>query len=99
MIHQLKAIAMKHVINGTYDGRDIRPDEPLPLPRNTRVTLTWDAGEPEQAPDPLAAAETELPRTKETFAEAVRRIRIDGPADWSERMDYYLGQQLRDAAG
>lgn len=51
--------------------------------------------EPDREPDPLAAADVELPRTHETFAEAVRWIRIDGPADWSERVAYYMSRNVR----
>ncbi|HEU4558199.1 MAG TPA: hypothetical protein VFS20_10130 [Longimicrobium sp.] len=87
------------IINATYDGRTIYPDEPLPLPRDTRITVTVHMPEPDAEPNPLDAANVELPRSNETFAEAVRRIRIDGPADWSQRVDYYLGQNLSDAAG
>lgn len=90
---------MTKTITATYDGRDIHPDEPLPLPRDTRLTITWQENavqDPDE--DPLAAADIEWPRTSETFAEAVRRIRIDGPPDGSQRVDYYLGQHLGDAA-
>ncbi|HET7460249.1 MAG TPA: hypothetical protein VFJ82_03340 [Longimicrobium sp.] len=87
---------MTKTITATYDRREIHPDEPLPLPRDTRLTITWQ--ESAVVEDPLAAAYIELPRTSETFAEAVRRIRIDGPPDGSQRVDYYLGQHLGDAA-
>lgn len=80
------------IIKATYDGRDFHPDEPLTLPPNTRVTLAVHPEEPDRERDP--AADVELPRTNETFAEAVRRIRIDGPADWSERVDYYMGRDV-----
>lgn len=89
---------MTKTITARYDGRAIHPDEPLPLPRDTRVTLTVHTEEPGSDSCPLAAAEVELPRTSETFAEAVRRLRIDGPSDWSQRVDYYLGQDPDDAA-
>ncbi|HET7231298.1 MAG TPA: hypothetical protein VFJ16_14915 [Longimicrobium sp.] len=88
---------MTKTITATYDGRIILPDEPLPLPRDTRITITVHSEECTES-DPLAAANVELPRTNETFAEAVRRIRIDGPSDWSQRVDHYLGQHLTDAA-
>jgi len=89
---------MTKTIQARYDGRAIHPDEPLPLPRDTRITITVHTEEPHSESHPLAGADVELPRTNETFAEAVRRIRIDGPADWSQRVDYYLGQHLTDAA-
>jgi len=88
---------MTRTVTATYDGRDIHPDQPLPLPRDARITLTWRENEPGDE-DPLAAADIPLPYTGETFAEAVRRIRIDGPPDGSQRVDYYLGYDVGDAA-
>jgi hypothetical protein len=88
---------MTRTITARYDGRAIHPDEPLPLPRDTRLTITVHATEPGEG-NPLAAADIPLPRTNETFAEAVRRIRIDGPPDGSRRVDYYLGLEPGDAA-
>jgi predicted nucleic acid-binding protein len=44
-----------------------------------------------------AAAENGNPR-KKSFADAVRRLRIDGPPDWSERVDHYPGCDRSDAA-
>ncbi|HYH78187.1 MAG TPA: hypothetical protein VEX86_00270 [Longimicrobium sp.] len=89
---------MTRTITATYDGRDIHPDEPLPLPRDTRITITVHAEATDRESEPLSAGDVEQPRTNETFAEAVRRIRIDGPADWSQRVDDYLGRDLGDAA-
>jgi hypothetical protein len=87
------------IIKATYDGGAIYPDDPLPLPRDTRITVTIHTPEPDAEPNLLDAANVELPQSNETFAEAVQRIRIDGPADWSQRVDHYLGQNLTDAAG
>ena len=89
---------MTKTVTARYDGRAIHPDEPLPLPRDARITITVHEEERDAEPNPLAAADVPLPRTSETFAEAVRRIRIDGPPDGSRRVDYYLGQNLSDAA-
>lgn len=71
---------MTRTITGTYDGRDIHPDEPLPLPRNTRVTLTWRAEEPKEENDVGAT----------TFFHVARSLSIEGPTDWSARIDHYL---------
>jgi hypothetical protein len=73
---------MKHVINGTYDGRAIHPDEPLPLARNTRITITVHAEEPrEEGDDDVGAT---------TFFAVARSLSIEGPTDWSARIDHYL---------
>ena len=42
---------MKKTITALYDGRAIHPDEPLPLPRDTRLSITWEAEDPQPDPD------------------------------------------------
>ncbi len=42
---------MKQTIKARYDGRAIHPDEPLPLPRGTRLAITWQADDTEQDED------------------------------------------------
>lgn len=69
---------MNRTITGTYDGRDIHPDEPLPLPRDTRVTLTVHADEPEE----------DIGAT--TFFDVALSLNAEGPPDWSARIDHYL---------
>lgn len=81
---------MRRTIKHTYDARDIHPDERLPLPSDTCITITAHAEATGCASEPLSAGDVERPRANETFAEAVRRIRIDGPPDWSSRIDHYL---------
>lgn len=87
------------IIKATYDGRDFHPDEPLALPPDTRVTLTVHVEEPGAAVDVDSAlyvppaTDSESSR-KPSFADAVRRIRICGPPDWSERVDYYMGHDM-----
>lgn len=73
---------MTKTITATYNGRDLHPDEPLPLPRNTRVTLTWRAEEPVKEVDEDVAATT--------FFKVARSLSIEGPTDWSARIDHYL---------
>jgi len=80
------------IIKAAYDGRSFHPDEPVALPPNTRVMLRLRAepAEPDTDRNPLAAADIELPHIHETFADGVRRIRINGPPDWASRADHYL---------
>jgi hypothetical protein len=73
---------MTKTITGTYDGRDIHPDEPLPLPRNTRVTLTWRAEEPAKDEDEDIGVST--------FLDVALSLNVEGPPDWSARIDHYL---------
>ena len=76
---------MTQTVTATYDGRDIHPDVPLPLPRDTRITLTWQAERADPEPE---AIENDVGAT--TFFDVARSIRIDGPPDWSARIDHYL---------
>jgi hypothetical protein len=73
---------MTKTIQATYDGRTLYPDEPLPLPRDTRVTITW------QAEDSEAEEDNDVGAT--TFFEIARSLSIEGPTDWSARIDHYL---------
>lgn len=71
---------MTKTITATYDGRAIHPDEPLPLPRDTRVTITVHAEEPEEDDDVGVS----------TFLDVALSLNVEGPPDWSERIDHYL---------
>lgn len=72
---------MRRTITGTYDGRDIHPDEPLPLARNTRVTLTVHMEEPEDEDADVGVS---------SFLDVALSLNVDGPPDWSARIDHYL---------
>jgi hypothetical protein len=91
------------IAKATYDGEHLLLDEPLSLPANTRVTVTVHVEDPDAEPmeTALAVSPTDggsgVPRRK-SFADAVRRLRIDGPPDWSERVDYYMGKDLSGGA-
>lgn len=61
----------------TYDGQVLRPEDPLQLPANTRVRLTIeDADKPASTPA--------------SFLRTARAQELDGPPDWSSRLDEYL---------
>jgi len=87
------------IIKAIYDGQNLVPDEPLELPPNTRVTLTVHPEDPGAEPVETAlalspaTAENGEPR-KKSFADAIKRYTVNGPRDWSERVDYYLGRDL-----
>jgi hypothetical protein len=71
-------------VNATFDGEVVRTDEPLPLPPNARVTVSYET-----------AGEEEPPATKKkgepyAFLKAALAANIEGPPDWSERVDHYL---------
>jgi hypothetical protein len=68
---------MTTTLYAMFDGEVLRPDQPLPFAPNTRVRLTVE-------PD-LAE-----PRRPKSFLDTAERLKIDGPADWSANLDYYL---------
>lgn len=72
---------MTRTIPATYDGRDIRPDEPLPLPRNTRVTVTVHANERKEVDEDVGVS---------SFLDVALSLSVEGPLDWSARIDHYL---------
>lgn len=61
----------------TFDGKVLRPDEPVALAPNTRVLLTLQTA-PEAQPQPAS------------FLRTARSLSLQGPADWSARLDEYL---------
>lgn len=68
---------MTQTLYATYDGEVLRPDEPVPLAPNTRVRVIIEADEP-------AEAQTG------SFLRTARGLSLQGPADWSARLDEYL---------
>jgi len=67
---------MTTTIEAVFDGEVLRPDQPLKLEPNTRVTLvvtTPDTSDPE-----------------ESFLDTAMSMNLDGPEDWSENLDRYL---------
>ncbi|HEX8690844.1 MAG TPA: hypothetical protein VF746_00270 [Longimicrobium sp.] len=70
-------------IPATYDGEVIRLDEPLPLPPNTRVFVTVDPGEA-------------VRKGEKSFLETALSLSVDGPEDFSTRLDEYLYGDLVD---
>jgi predicted DNA-binding antitoxin AbrB/MazE fold protein len=67
---------MSTTIEAVFDGEVLRPDRPLKLAPNTRVTLVVTTpGQSE--PD-------------ESFLDTAMSIHLEAPADWSENFDRYL---------
>ena len=67
---------MTTTIEAVFDGEVLRPDHPLDLEPNTRVTLVVTAPD---ASEPSG-----------NFLDTAISIHLDGPADWSENVDRYL---------
>jgi hypothetical protein len=69
----------------TFDGEVLRPDVPVALAPNTRVRVTIETTAPEGA-------------EVQSFLRTAQTLNLQGPPDWSERLDEYLyGEaELRD---
>jgi len=67
---------MTTTIEAVFDGQVLRPDRPLKLEPNTRVTLV------------VTTPDTSEPR--ESFLDTAMSLNLEGPADWSENLDRYL---------
>lgn len=70
-------MSMDKTLEATFDGDVFRPDEPVGLRPNTRVRLTV---EPAEAPE----------RKPKSFLRVARSLGLEGPSDWSSRLDEYL---------
>lgn len=68
---------MSTTLYAMFDGEVLRPDEPLAIAPNTRVRLILETDE--------AAA----PPAK-SFLDTAEALELDGPPDWSSRLDDYL---------
>jgi hypothetical protein len=72
-------------IDATFDGNVFRPATPVQLSPNTPVRLTI-----ETLPSQTHEAES--------FLQAARAGKIEGPPDWASRLDDYLSGQKSDRA-
>lgn len=66
---------MMKTIEATFDGLVFRPIEPVLLEPDTRVKITFKT-EPANAP--------------QSFLDVALSLNLDGPPDWSARVDDYL---------
>ena len=68
---------MSQTLDATFDGSVFRPDQPIELEPNTRVRITIE-------PSPSSG------QNSESFLRVARSLNLDGPPDWSSRLDDYL---------
>ena len=68
---------MTKTLHAVYDGKVLRPEEPLNLKPNIRVRITVEM-----------AMEEKPKRT--SFFQTARSLQLEGPSDWSERIEDYL---------
>ncbi len=64
-------------IPAIFDGKSLLLETQLKLRPNTRVIVRIETVE-------------ERPKKKRSFLNTARSLKLDGPKDWSERLDYYL---------
>jgi predicted DNA-binding antitoxin AbrB/MazE fold protein len=76
-IDDLSEVKMSQTLDATFDGSVFRPDQPIELEPNTRVRITIE---------PASAGQQE----SESFLQVALSLNLDGPADWSSRLDEYL---------
>jgi predicted DNA-binding antitoxin AbrB/MazE fold protein len=75
---------MTKTLEATYDGEVLRPDEPLELEPNTRVQITIETQHPTLS-------------NGSSFLKTARSLNLEGPPDWSDRLEEYLYGAQRDA--
>jgi hypothetical protein len=68
---------MSQTLDAIFDGNVFRPDGPIQLEPNTRVRLTIE-------PAPTSTQESQ------SFLRVARSLNLEGPPDWSSRLDEYL---------
>ena len=64
-------------LNAIFDGKVLLPEESVNLKPNTRVRLIIESAEPEV-------------NRSLSFLNTARSIELDGPSDWSARLEEYL---------
>jgi predicted DNA-binding antitoxin AbrB/MazE fold protein len=68
---------MMKTIEAVFDGKVLRPENPLGLEPNTRVRITIETMEP-------------VPERAISFLRTARSLNLDGPPDWALNLDTYL---------
>jgi predicted DNA-binding antitoxin AbrB/MazE fold protein len=68
---------MSKTLEAVFDGEVLRPDEPIDLAPNTRVRVTIE---------PAGQRRGEA----KSFLRTARPLELQGPPDWSTRLDDYL---------
>ncbi len=68
---------MTKTLQALFDGKVLRPDEPLELEPNTHVRLTIET--------------IDSPKSEScSFLQTARSLSLEGPPDWSARLEDYL---------
>ena len=68
---------MSQTLEAMFDGSVFRPDQPIEMEPNTRVRITIE---------PATTSDKE----SVSFLEVAESLNLEGPPDWSSRLDEYL---------
>jgi predicted DNA-binding antitoxin AbrB/MazE fold protein len=68
---------MGKTIEAVFDGKVLRPKDPLALKPNTRVRITIEPVEP-------------TTKGAVSFLDTAISLKLDGPPDWAMNIDAYL---------
>lgn len=68
---------MAETLHAVYDGKVFRPEKPLDLKPNIRVCIT------------IEVSEGKTPQRR-SFLQTARSLKLEGPLDWSARLEDYL---------
>lgn len=71
---------MVKTLNAIYDGRVLRPDEPIDLNPNTRVQIIIIVKENSESSSTRGVS----------FLRTAKSLNLEGPADWSTHFEDYL---------
>ena len=77
---------MSQTLDATFDGNVFRPDTPVELKPNTRVRITIEPAESSG-------------QKSESFLQVARSLKLQGPPDWSSRLEEYLYGEKRVSDG
>lgn len=68
---------MTKTLHALYDGKVFRPEKPLDLKPNIRVRITIEVSDVERSEE-------------RSFLQTARSLKLEGPSDWSVRLEDYL---------
>jgi hypothetical protein len=68
---------MTTTVFATFDGEVLRPEGPVTLAPNTRVRVTIETTLVDES-------------RSRSFLQTAQALNLDGPSDWSERLEEYL---------
>lgn len=82
---------MEKSVEAVFDGEVFRPDEPVDLASNTKVTLTFDEKPKKKRKKLKLMYMPKKPGGKPNeFLDFLASANLDGPSDFSANLDDYL---------